>query len=303
MIKSFLNYSGGKYKLLPQLQSLFPKDYSRFVDLFTGSGVVATNPIFKNVPIEAYDNNVYLIELIRYIQEDSIEEVLKAVHDVISRFNLSDTMHNGYAFYQANSSSGLASVNKSSYLQLRQEFNEQLANQVFNPVLLYVLIVFGFNNQLRFNKSGLFNNPVGKRDFNISMQHKLIDFSARVKELPISFRELDFREVNNQVPNTFFYVDPPYLITTAVYNENGGWKEQDEYELLKYLDEIHKCGSKFALSNVLLSKGKTNDILADWILANETIYQVHHLNKDYSNSNYQTNSYKGLTDEVLIVNY
>lgn len=218
MIKSFLNYSGGKYKLLPQLQSLFPKDYSRFVDLFTGSGVVATNPIFKNVPIEAYDNNVYLIELIRYIQENSIEEVLKAVHDVISRFNLSDTMHNGYAFYQANSSSGLASVNKSSYLQLRQEFNEQLANQVFNPVLLYVLIVFGFNNQLRFNKSGLFNNPVGKRDFNISMKHKLIDFSARVKELSISFRELDFREVNNQVPNTFFYVDPPYLITTAVYN-------------------------------------------------------------------------------------
>lgn len=303
MIKSFLNYPGGKYKLLPQLLSFFPSNYSRFVDLFTGSGVVATNITKKSISIEAYDNNIWLIELIKYIQKNPIENVLRDVNSVISTFGLSDTNYNGYAFYKANSSKGVAAINKVPYLQLRQQFNEQLKHHLFNPTLLYVLIVFGFNNQLRFNKSGLFNNPVGKRDFNINMQNKLINFNSRVKDLSICFKALDFRNVNNTQPNSFFYVDPPYLITTAVYNENSGWCEKDEYELLNYLDQVHNNGNKFALSNVLVSKGKENTILLNWIYKNKTIYTVHHLNKNYSNSNYQTNNQKGITDEVLIVNY
>lgn len=34
MIQSPLNYTGGKYKLLPQILPLFPKDIDVFVDLF-----------------------------------------------------------------------------------------------------------------------------------------------------------------------------------------------------------------------------------------------------------------------------
>lgn len=34
--KSPFNYIGGKYKLLPQLLPLFPKDAETFVDLFAG---------------------------------------------------------------------------------------------------------------------------------------------------------------------------------------------------------------------------------------------------------------------------
>ena len=35
-IKSPLNYTGGKYKLLPQIISSFPSECNTFVDLFTG---------------------------------------------------------------------------------------------------------------------------------------------------------------------------------------------------------------------------------------------------------------------------
>lgn len=35
-VKSPLNYTGGKYKLLPQLLELFPKQVNTFVDLFAG---------------------------------------------------------------------------------------------------------------------------------------------------------------------------------------------------------------------------------------------------------------------------
>ncbi len=35
-IKSPLNYTGGKYKLLPQIIPIFPSDINTFVDLFGG---------------------------------------------------------------------------------------------------------------------------------------------------------------------------------------------------------------------------------------------------------------------------
>ena len=42
-IKSPMNYTGGKYKLLNQILPLFPKDINTFVDLFTGGCSVAVN--------------------------------------------------------------------------------------------------------------------------------------------------------------------------------------------------------------------------------------------------------------------
>ena len=43
LIKSCLNYTGGKYKLLPQILPLFPEDINTFVDLFCGGCNVAVN--------------------------------------------------------------------------------------------------------------------------------------------------------------------------------------------------------------------------------------------------------------------
>lgn len=43
MIQSPLNYTGGKYKLLPQILPLFPKDIDVFVDLFCGGCNVGIN--------------------------------------------------------------------------------------------------------------------------------------------------------------------------------------------------------------------------------------------------------------------
>ena len=44
-IKSPINYIGGKYKLLPQIIPLFPKNINTFVDLFGGSGTVLMNVV------------------------------------------------------------------------------------------------------------------------------------------------------------------------------------------------------------------------------------------------------------------
>lgn len=299
MIKSFLNYPGGKYKLLNQIEPLFPTDYKRFVDLFTGSAVVAVNSNLPGVSIEAYDINEPLIKLLKYVQKESIDKIFEEVTCIIHKYKLTDTNENGYSFYRADSAVGLSSINKKAYMEVRNEYNKKTLLNMFDPMLLYVLIIFGFNNQIRFNRLGEFNNPVGKRDFNKNMQRKLIDFSNEVKSLNIDFECSDFRSVDLYKKDSFFYLDPPYLITTAVYNENGGWTMKDEQDLLEMLDEIDRSGNRFALSNVLVHKGQTNDILLDW----SQKFSVHHLRKDYSNSNYHESNNKDKTDEVLITNY
>ena len=73
--------------------------------------------------------------------------------------------------------------------------------------------------------------------------------------------------------------------------------------MLQYLDNLNSRNIKFALSNVLRSKGKENHILLEWIQKNQGKYRVIPLNYTYSNSNYQTKDRQSITEEVLIVNY
>ena len=171
--------------------------------------------------------------------------------------------------------------------------------------MLYVLIVYAFNNQIRFNQSGAFNLPVGKRDFNAKMQRKLAAFTDRLRNGDYQFTSQDFRsfDIGRLSKNSFVYADPPYLITCAPYNEQGGWTEACERDLLAFLDRLQQKKIKFALSNVLSSKGKTNHILQDWAAENAGRYRIIELNFSYANSNYQTKNRTRDTREVLIVNY
>lgn len=43
LAKSPLNYTGGKFKLLPQILPLFPDNINTFIDLFTGGCNVGVN--------------------------------------------------------------------------------------------------------------------------------------------------------------------------------------------------------------------------------------------------------------------
>ena len=160
-------------------------------------------------------------------------------------------------------------------------------------------------NQIRFNRKGEFNLPAGKRDFNKKMREKLSSFIDRLKSGDYKFECYDFRELPNEEwdEKTFVYADPPYLITCATYNEQDGWNEALEKELLAYLDKLNERGIRFALSNVLRSKGKENSILIDWVNRNRDKYRVIYLDYSYSNSNYQVKDKTSKTDEVLIVNY
>lgn len=46
-VKSPLNYTGGKHKLLPQITKLFPDDIKTFYDVFSGGANVGINATAK----------------------------------------------------------------------------------------------------------------------------------------------------------------------------------------------------------------------------------------------------------------
>lgn len=232
------------------------------------------------------------------------EEITQFIHDTIMQYNLSDVSTNGYAYYHCDSANGLGHYNREPFFQLRERFNNLQQRDYLYYLLLYVLVIYSFNNQIRFNKNGEFNSPVGKRDFNTKMQNKLDTFIDRLHEINCDFSSVDFRQIdiNTLIADDFVYADPPYLITCATYNEQGGWTEDLEHALYNYLDQLHAHNIRFALSNVLTSKGKTNNILQEW-LANNPQYICHHLNYNYSNSNYHTINRRTGSDEVLIINY
>jgi DNA adenine methylase Dam len=288
-VKSPMNYTGGKYKLLPQILPLFPTEINTFVDLFTGGGNIAVNVNANK--IIANDNEKHVIDIYKAFQNgyDNVDNLIHTIELIIETY-------------------GLNIEDAEPFNKLREDYNTyKLRNRVHYPfdlnILLYVLICYSFNHQFRFNSRGEFNMPFEKNrsQWNDNMKKNLINFHKAITEKKIIFTNKDFKElkIDKLSCNDFVYCDPPYLITCATYNEKDGWNEQCETDLLDLLDRLNSKSVKFALSNVLFSKGKTNDLLIEW----SKKYNVHHLDYTYQNCNYHTKDKSSKPDEVLITNF
>ncbi len=281
LVKSPLNYIGGKYRLLKQILPLFPKNIKTFVDLLSGGANVGIN-----VKAEKYifnDMNYLINDMFRLFQKMPIETILSSIEYRISQYQLSKT-------------------NEEGFLKFRSDYNNNP-----NPLDLYVLSSFSYNYQFRFNSKMQFNNPFGRNrsSFNERMKENLCYFTQRLKGLNATFtdnfiHEFDISELNTQ---DFVYLDPPYLITTGSYNDgNRGfqdWGEEQELEMYQVILRLNEKGIRFALSNVLEHKGKSHDMLKDFISKHG--FKVHYLDFHYGNASYNTSKQESV--EVLITNY
>lgn len=204
----------------------------------------------------------------------------------------------------------LSKENKQEFLALRKYYNDNLSSlsQRENAVILYCLLTHAFNYQIAFNSKGEYNMPsgAGRSYFSPQLEEKLKKYIEVKNKSDILFMSNDFVDVDisslAKPENTFIYVDPPYLITTGAYERDYfcKWSEEYEKKLLQYLDDLNDKGYKWALSNVLEHKGKSNDILKQW----SEKYTIHYLNMDYKNCNYQTKDKSANSSiEVLITNY
>lgn len=295
--RSPLFYVGDKYKLITAIKSHFPKRIRKFVEPFVGGGSVFMNVCANEYLLNDLDTNV--ITLHKYLSEQAsdIDSFFSYIWSIIKKYDLSCS----YLYDIVPESLKIefpktyfAKFNKEKYGRLRLDFNNSDRTDL---AILYLLLIYGFNHMLRFNRSGNFNLPVGNVDFNANTVNALNDYFDAINSKHPQWYNSDFRSFLGQVSlstEDLIYLDPPYLITFSEYNKL--WNEQSETDLLELLDTISSKNIKFAISNVTHYKGRINDLFLEWAKK----YNTHSIKSNYIS--FHDNSIKSF-NEVLITNY
>lgn len=295
--RSPLFYVGDKYKLIEEIKTFFPPAIGTLFEPFVGGGSVFMNVDADRYVLNDIDTNVIDIHRMLCRYADVPEELFEKMFNIIRRYGLScsylgidvppelkrEYVKTYYARY-----------NKSAYINLRNDYNSKGSKDIIE---LYILLIYGFNRLLRFNKKGDFNLPVGNVDFNSNTYDALLGYLHSVRSKTIEWQSMDFREffAKNEISsNDLIYLDPPYLITFSEYNKL--WNEDTEHDLLGLLDNLSEQGLKFAISNVTHYKGRTNSIFLKW----SEKYSTHQIKSNYIS--FRDNTIKDF-DEVLVTNY
>ena len=272
-----LNYIGGKFDIINFLIDNMPKGINKFYDLFGGGGTVSLNTNSKTVVYN--DNNWIVVDLLKYLATTNYETLYKQIMLTIKKY-------------------GLEKANKDAYLNLRNNYNNSL-QQLRNPLLLYLLICYGFEHQIRFNSHYEFNNPCGNSGFNNEMLEKLISYKLRVNEINIEFNNKNYEDLIDEIStDDFVYCDPPYLATCGAYNDGkrgfNGWDKEQQELLLNHLVQLNKRGVRFMLSNFTEHNDNDNNELILWAQKNN--FKVIYHNK-ITKRNRQDRR------ELIIINY
>ena len=275
--ESPLNYIGSKAKVVPDIEKYTPNGIENYIDAFGGGFNVGINVSADKVRYN--DVNYFVKDIIESLREYDTFSYIQYMRQIIKKY-------------------GLEKGNSESYLAARNAYNSYPIEER-DPRFLLTIILYGFQQQIRFNGNHDFNNPVGVRWFNDKVLEKLISFSRRIKEIDCDFSCETYSSFEITMDNnTFIYLDPPYMLTTGTYNDGKrgfkGWSEEQENELFEFCNRINKNGVRFMLSYVAEHKGKTNLNLLSWVEDNR--YNMINLGNVIGISGSRRK-------EVLIVNY
>ena len=290
-------YVGDKYKLLNEILPYFPTDIDRFIEPFTGGGSVFLNVKAKKHLLNDIDKNVCRLHNFLMQHSKNPDMFFKEVEQIILEYNLSRSFKEDIVPAELklkHKKTYYAVFNKDNFNNLKSDFNNSKQDDLYK---FYVLLIYGFNRMIRFNRSGNYNLPVGNVDFNRNVVDALNGYFKNVKKANIEINNLDYLDFVEKAKPTkkdFLYFDPPYLITFSEYNKL--WSEKNEIALIKNLDKLNKSGIKFAVSNVTHYKEKENKTFNDW----SKKYNVLPIKSNYIS--YHNNSIKTFK-EVLITNY
>lgn len=250
--QSPLNYIGSKHKIVEDIRKYIPNQINTFIDSFGGGFSVGANVEAEHIIYN--DINYFVSNLMKEFYQLDTYSFLMYIKNVEKKFSIKKD-------------------DKESYLRLRSYYNS-IEEDKRDPKMLLTLILYGYQQQIRFNSSHEFNNPPGVRWFNDRLLEKLISFSRHIKSKNCEFMTGDYRSLNTYIndTHTFIYLDPPYMLTTGSYNDGKrgfkGWNSVQEKEMFVFLNALTKIGSKFMLSYVIEHKGEVNDNFISWIKDN-----------------------------------
>lgn len=296
MIRSPFFYVGDKYKLIPQILPLFPKKIELYVEPFLGGGSSFLSVEANKYLLNDVDKNVILLHKFLISHSNNPKGFVENLFSLIETYKLSFS-------YKSNQipqklkiefpKTYFAEYNKQKYKQMRDDYN-----RTANPSLLYLLLIYGFNHMIRFNKDGLFNLPVGNVDFNKNVYNSLINYFQITSRRKIQFFNEDFQTFLTEKVfprNTFIYLDPPYLISSSEYNKI--WKIEDETRLYEVLNNLNYKGIKFGITNLVSHYGRENTLFLNF----SKKYKVKEVKSNYISFN--NNHIKSNSLELFVYNY
>lgn len=293
-VKPFLKWAGGKGQLLPEIENYYPFEndkITKYAEPFVGGGAVLFDILNKYDLEEIYisDINAELINTYLTIR-DNIDTLIENLY----------TMQNDFIPLNTDD-------RKAYYLEKRNRFNDLKAsgndnNSIEKAALMIFLNKTCFNGLFRVNRKGLFNVPIGAyKNPMICDEGNLRAVSEKLQKIIIVCG--DYRKSAEFIDeNTFIYLDPPYrpLSNTAsftAYTENL-FNDEEQIELAKFVDNMHKKGAKIVISNSDPKNINTEDDFFDRIYSAHKIKRVEATRMINSNS-----ESRGKIKELLISNF
>lgn len=248
---------GNKKKLINKgLVDLFPKDINRFIDLFAGSAVVSMNTEANSYWINDIDYHLY--ELYAMFKVFSSNVIIRHIDSRINEYGLARERTKRNEYKDKNK----IEEYKIAYKKFRDFYNKS------DKFILdfYTLMFYSFSQQFRFNNKGEFNMPCGNDCFSEKNKEYIVTGCNFFKQDNVKITNGNAINLNAEKLHNddFVYLDPPYFNTTATYNENNGWTEDNENKLYELCDRLNVNGIRFGMSNVFENKGIKNSKLIDW---------------------------------------
>lgn len=295
--RSPLFYVGDKYRLIKEIKTHFPRQINRLIEPFVGGGSVFMNIDAEGFLLNDIDSNVISIHRMLCSYAGRKEEFYEDFFAIIKQYGLSLSFKENTVpedLRKAFPKTYFAKYNKEAYNCMKADYNRSNRE---NTVILYALLIYGFNRMLRFNKKGDFNLPVGDVDFNQNTFNALEDYFVLLETKQVEWFNLDFKDFLEGIDfmeNDLVYLDPPYLITFSEYNKL--WNLDKEQQLLDMLDRLNARNVHFAISNVTHYRGRVNELFLEW----SGRYNCHPIKSNYISFN--DNSIKKFS-EVLVTNF
>ena len=297
VVRSPLFYVGDKYKIINEIKKHFPQNIHRFVEPFVGGGSVFMNTDAQEFLLNDIDRNIIEIHKMLCGYASNKDFFYKKVDSIVEQYGLSCSYKKDIVPKELKKDfvkTFYARFNKTGYEKMRFDYNHSSSRSV---LMLYMLLIYGFNRMIRFNRSGDFNLPVGNVDLNQNTIKALDDYFHLTTIKKPQWYNLDFEDFIVQIDLTrddLIYLDPPYLITFSEYNKY--WNEETENRLLNLLNDLNNNNIHFAISNVTHYKGKENNLFLKW----SQQYNSHPIKSNYISYHDNTNK---IFKEVLVTNY
>ncbi len=238
MVRPFLKWPGGKYRLLERIQRLLPQG-KQLIEPFVGGGAVFLNTSFEHYILN--DANPDLISLYQVLQKEGRHFIEICRSFFIKRYNT-----------------------EKQYYKHRAKFNA-CPDPVLRSALFLYLNRHGYNGLCRYNAGkGEFNVPFGSYIKPYFPEKEMLHFHEIAKRAVFVCK--DFSEIFKKAKKgNVIYCDPPYVPLTETANftryQSRGFSLEEQQTLASLAKKCAQKGIPVLLSNH--SNDFTRDIYAE----------------------------------------